>query len=292
MSNIYDVIEKKNAQSFVPEADFDAASWSEKKQAERAETYARIDSACELVNTDADVLSSYLGVMAQFPNHSVSNTLLVFDQRPDATRIGDSAYWLKQGASIKKGERGITILEPGNEYTRDDGSIGTFYNNKKVFDVTQTTAKMRKSRYYDAREVLSAMVWKSPITIDVAEGEAKSPAEYVPSENKITVAQGLETNEFFFALATELSHASFSRGNENYDRSANHQTAQLSALVLAKRYSIEAPSGEIQTLNLKDATPQEIRAKFSQIRDASKEISGRIHEVIDKPKARENAMER
>lgn len=292
MSDIYDVIEKKNAEGFVPEAEFDAASWSEKKQAERAKTYARIDSACERVNADPAALDGYLGTMARFPNHSVSNTLLIFDQKPDATRVGDSAYWSKQGAIIKRGEQGFAILEPGNEYTRDDGSIGTFYNNKKVFDVRQTTAKTRKSRYYDDREVLSAMVWKSPVTIDVANGAVAGGAECSHEDKKITVSKGLETNELFFALATELSHEAFAHGSKDYDRQTNAAPAQLSALVLAKRYGVEPPSTDTPALGLKDATPQEIRGALTQIRNASKDISGHIHAVIDKPKARENAMER
>ena len=40
---------------------------------------------------------------------------------------------------MKKNQKGIVILEPGDEYTREDGSIGVSYNPKKVFDITQTT---------------------------------------------------------------------------------------------------------------------------------------------------------
>lgn len=292
MSDIYEVIEKKNQQDYVPEAEFDAASWSEKKQAERAETYSRIDDACKLVNANVQSMDGYLEVMAKFPNHSVSNTLLIFDQRPEATRIGDSNYWQKQGAHIKKGERGFTILEPGNEYTRDDGNIGTFYNNKKVFDIRQTTAKLRKSRYYDGREVLSAMVMKSPVAIVVAEESMQEAAIYSHEDKTITVSKGLETGEFFRALATELSHATLAQGNEKYDRTANRQIAQLSARVLEKRYGIEPSGIDSSVLGLKEANPQEIRAALTQIRNASKDLSDRIHEVIDKPKAREAEMKR
>lgn len=286
MADIYQTIQEQGKSDFVPDAEFDKQAWSAKKQEERSAIFEKIDQACTAINEDPEKLGQYLSVMARFPNHSVSNTLLVFDQNPEATRIGDSNYWSSKGAAIKKGERALTILEPGNEYIRDDGSVGQFYDNKKVFDVAQTTAKNRRPRNYDAQEVLVALVSKSPVTIKIAESTLNENAGYDHSEGVIHVKKGLSTEELFEALSTELAHASFARGEEAYERSANHGRAQLTAITLGCRYGIEIPNPDMPELAPKDSTPQEIKGVLTSVRNAIKDIGDRAAAALDKPKAR------
>ena len=69
--------------------------------------------------------------------------LLILAQKPDATQLKDFDGWKDAGASIKRQQKGISILEPGEEYEREDGSIGTSYNVKRVFDISQTTARAK-----------------------------------------------------------------------------------------------------------------------------------------------------
>lgn len=286
MVDIYQTIQEQGKDTFVPDAEFDKEAWSAKKQEERNATFERIDQTCMAVTDSPEKLNQYLGIMARFPNHSVSNTLLIFNQNPEATRIGDSNYWSSKGAVIKKGERALTILEPGNEYVRDDGSVGQFFDNKKVFDVAQTTAKNRRPRNYDAQEVLVALVSKSPVPIQIAGSKLDEQAIYNHTEGTITIEKGLSTEELFRSLSTELAHASFSQGEESYDRSANHSQAQLAATVLGHRYGIEVSSSEIPKLGDKKSTPQEIKATLTNVRNAAKDISDRASDALDKPKAR------
>ena len=45
---------------------------------------------------------------------------------------------------MDKDAQKVTILEPGKEYQRDDGSKAVGYNAKVVYDVSQTSAKDRQ----------------------------------------------------------------------------------------------------------------------------------------------------
>ena len=47
---------------------------------------------------------------------------------------------------MDKDAQKVTILEPGKEYQRDDGSKAVGYNAKIVYDVSQTSAKDRQNR--------------------------------------------------------------------------------------------------------------------------------------------------
>ena len=43
----------------------------------------------------------------------------------------------------------VLILEPGKTYKREDGTVGNYYNAKKLYDISQTTMSdttIQKSR--------------------------------------------------------------------------------------------------------------------------------------------------
>ena len=94
------------------------------------------------VATDGQSFQQYLDVQSRFDRYTANNALLIMAQKPEAQKIGDYGYWRDQGAYVKRQERNspILIMEPGKEYEREDGSTGTYYNAKKVYYISQTTA--------------------------------------------------------------------------------------------------------------------------------------------------------
>lgn len=140
MSNFDDIFES------TPQTDeFDKEAWAAKKKAERDEVYALADATAEAVCADGGKFRDYLDVQAAFRNYSATNALLILATKPDARRLGDKDFWRDQGVYIKRQEFGrpIKIVESNGEYTRDDGSIGVSYNIKRVYDISQTTARTR-----------------------------------------------------------------------------------------------------------------------------------------------------
>ena len=56
---------------------------------------------------------NYLKIMSKFYDYSVSNSLLIFMQRPDASHVAGFGAWKKNfKRHVKQGERGIKILAP------------------------------------------------------------------------------------------------------------------------------------------------------------------------------------
>ena len=92
------------------------------------------------------------------------NAVLITAQKADATQLSDFKGWKNNGVFIKKGESGIVLLEPGEEYTKEDGTVGVSYNSKKVFDISQTTAKAkdRPAMKRDERLLLKAIIHNAP----------------------------------------------------------------------------------------------------------------------------------
>ena len=164
MSNFDDIFEP------APQAeDFDKEAWAAKKKAERDEVYALADATAEEVCADGGKFRDYLDVQANFRHYSATNALLILATKPDARRLGDKDFWRDQGVYIKRQEFGrpIKIVESNGEYTRDDGSIGVSYNIKRVYDISQTTSRMRAQPpvSHDARALLGALIYKKPVPI-------------------------------------------------------------------------------------------------------------------------------
>lgn len=294
MKDAYQAMKEKGKDDFVPDAEFDKVEWSNNKKKERESTYELIDKAAvQAVDGEIASLDACFDVMARFPNHSVSNNLLIFAQSPEASRIGDSDYWASKGAIIKKGEKAFSILQPGNEYTRDDGSIGVFFDVKKVFDVEQTTAKTRLPRKYDSGDVLLALIETAKIDIVPVEKLEGGQAVYDHETKTIQVLQGLSNDELFKALSTELAHVELAKGQKEYDRGGDNGIAVLSSVLLSKRMGIEA---SIETCGsypaFRDHEPETFKAYLNEVRNTSKAIGDRMGDVLNKPKAREAEMAR
>ena len=55
----------------------------------------------------------YLQTMSRFHRYSFNNTMLIFMQKPDATRVAGFNKWRDEfKRNVKKGEKGIKIIAP------------------------------------------------------------------------------------------------------------------------------------------------------------------------------------
>lgn len=204
------------------EQPFDKETWAQKKQELRQWTYETIDAATSSIAQSGDEFQRYLDVQSRFDRYSVSNALLILAQRPEATRISDFDTWKEQGVFIRRKETGFYILEPGEEYRRDDGSTGISYNPKKMFDIAQTTASQKREQptYPDDRMRIKALLDRAPVPIVI--GDALPPemhALYQPDTRNIVIRRGLDAGDIFRSLAQELAHAELDRGDGRYSRS-------------------------------------------------------------------------
>ena len=280
MSNFDDIFEA------APQTDeFDKEAWAAKKKAERDEVYALADTTAEAVCADGGKFRDYLDVQAAFRNYSATNALLILATKPDARRLGDKDFWRDQGVYIKRQEFGrpIKIVESNGEYTRDDGSIGVSYNIKRVYDISQTTARTRAPQAvsHDARSVDEL-----PNGMD---------AVYDREQNAVFVRRGLSANDLFCGLSKALAQAELARTGEEYTEENAGFKAQCVSYILGKEfgvdvtgYAFEAPADFLRTDD-----PQTIRTELTDIRDTAYDISSRMMRSLEQSKApRQSEQER
>lgn len=287
MSNFDDIFES------APQTDaFDKEAWAAKKKAERDAVYALADATAEEVCADGGKLRDYLDVQANFRNYSATNTLLILATKPDARRLGDKDFWRDQGVYIKRQEfsRPIRIVESNGEYTRDDGSIGVSYNIKRVYDISQTTSRMKTQPpvTHDARALLNALIYKRPAPVQsVDELPNGSAAVYDREQNAVFVRRGLSANDLFCGLAKALAQAEFARTGEEYTEENAAFKAHCVSYILGKEFGLDVSGYAFETPVdfLRTDDPQTLRAELSDIRDTAFDISARMMRALEQSKA-------
>jgi hypothetical protein len=285
MSSFDDLFRQENEQP-APRSDqpFDKEAWKQQKQEQREMVYSMIDDTAEKVAQDSAAFQGYLDVQSRFDRYSVANALLILAQKPDATRIADFDTWKEQGAYIRKNESGFYILEPGEEYQRDDGTVGISYNLKKMFDISQTGARKHEAPTYpDERTRIKALMEHAPVPIRISDSLPDGiQALYKPETREILIRKGMDAGNIFRSLSQELAHTEMDKGDGSYSRSDYIFHAYSASYMLCKQYGVDTGSFRFdrtpQVLEGMDA--QEIRAQLTVIRDAAGEISGRMNRML------------
>ncbi|CDC77371.1 putative uncharacterized protein [Candidatus Colimorpha enterica] len=272
--------EKKESKTERP---FNKEEWAAKKQQERAEAFEMLDAATEEAVANPETFRDYLLIQSRFGKYSVSNALLISYQNNEATYLADFETWKEKGVFVQKGERGITLLEPGNEFTREDGSTGFSINVKKVFDISQTNSERNYSRRTpDERRVLKALISSSPCDIRMTnELDGNVCARYVPKDDAIYIRQGLDGEDIFRSLSQEIVIANFAKNG--VAREDCVFTAYCATYVLCERNGFDTGDFDFEKVPemFKDADPKEIRGQLDKIRDSANELSQDMNRIME-----------
>lgn len=265
--------------------------WAEMKALERESLYTMIDETAIDVTKDEESLKAFLDSQARLDRYSAGNALLIHNQFPEATQLKDFNSWAEAKAQIKKGAKAISILEP-SEYARADGTTGVTFNVKKVFDVSQTTARKMPAPSVN-RDVLSLVkliLSTCPINYEQANTLPYNniAAYYDNDKNTLLVKENVgDSVSTFQAIAQELSLAEISVNSKEYNRSNAIIPAMCSAYMLCKKYGVDTKNINLSRVAqaLGEMEPTDVRSNLSKARNALSEVHTRMYEELNKSKA-------
>lgn len=275
--------------SAVPQDDRTAAFIAESKN-NRNRCYEMSEQMTAAVATDGQMFQKYLDVQSRFDRYTANNALLILAQRPDAQKLGDYGYWRDQGVYVKRTERNnpVLIMEPGKEYEREDHTIGTYYNAKKLYDVSQTSmrGKLQEQPEVDERALVRALVSNPPANIVAADPDQMPEdkgALFEPEEGCIYVRKGMSAQEIFASLTPELALAGFADGAKDYDRNADAFHAYCASYMICKKYGMDTGKFDFSHAPefFEGMEPQEVRGELSRARDAASAISSRMAKALE-----------
>ena len=271
---------------------FNKEEWAAQKQEQRKGAYELIDNTCEKMMTDGNVFRQYLDVQGRFDRYSVNNAILVAAQMPEATQLKDYNGWKQSRAYVDKDAVKITILEPGKEYTREDGTKAVGYNAKAVYDISQTTARDRQQpqEAKTMRELVSAIIDASPVSFAPVD-ELEVPAFYDSSQQTIFIKTGLSEEQLFVSMSKEVAAAVFDfKHNENRD--ASDFKSFCVAYMVSSRYGVDTRGFNFGKLpkEFEGMDTQVFKGELGSVRDVLGEIQSDMYKSMEKnkpPKSKE-----
>lgn len=221
--------------------------------------------------------AEYLAAMSKFHHYSFSNSILIFMQRPDATRVAGYNDWKKKfDRQVKAHEHGIKILAPcfHKRWVKQEkldpqtqqparGPDGqpvmewvkvetVTYRIVTVFDVSQTEGKDLPAlgvsklsgdvaEYERVVEALRA-VSPLPVTFEKFPGAAKGYCSHV--EQRIVVQPDMSQTQTVKTLVHEIAHAKLHvpaapDGAERPSKTAREVEAESVAYVVCRYFGID-----------------------------------------------------
>ena len=271
---------------------FNKEEWAAQKQEQRKEAYGLIDNTCSEMMADGDSFRQYLDVQGHFDRYSVNNAILVSAQMPEATQLKDYGSWKQSRAYVDKDAQKVTILEPGKEYEREDGSKAVGYNAKIVYDISQTSAKDRQQpqEAKTMRELVSAMIDASPVSF-VPVDDLELPAFYDSSQQTIFIKTGLSEEQLFVSMAKEVSAAVFDCKHKE-SRDASDFKSFCVAYMVSSRYGVDTKGFRFDKLpkEFEGMETQEFKGELGSMRDVLGEIQSDMYKSLEKnkpPKSKE-----
>ncbi|MEY8433073.1 hypothetical protein AALC75_21665 [Lachnospiraceae bacterium 48-42] len=271
---------------------FNKEEWAAQKQEQRKETYELIDNTCSEMMANGNSFRQYLDVQGHFDRYSVNNAILVSAQMPEATQLKDYGSWKQSRVYVDKDAQKVTILEPGKEYQRDDGSKAVGYNAKIVYDVSQTSAKDRQQpqEQKNMRELVSAMIDASPVSF-VPVDDLELPAFYDSSQQTIFIKMGLSEEQLFVSMAKEVSAAVFDCKHKESRDDSDFKSFCV-AYMVSSRYGVDTKGFRFDKLpkEFEGMETQEFKGELGSMRDVLGEIQSDMYKSLEKnkpPKSKE-----
>lgn len=262
-------------------------AWVEKQRDLRNKAYSDADKCCERIKESGAELTKYLTVQARFDKYSVTNALLVSMNRSNATKLKDEASWRNAGAFIEQDAKPLIILEPGKSYMREDGTRGTFYNPKEVYDISQTTMRNKTAEKENpsARELVTALIKASPVPFQ-PDDKLDVPAYYDQEQGVIFIKKGLTETQLVYTMAKETATAvydmKFRKGKDETDFNS-----YCVAYMIGSKYGLDTTGFNFDTLPAEYAGMEnrEFRQELTNMRSVYTDIHNQMQQKLDKSKA-------
>ena len=265
---------------------FNKEEWAAQKQERRKAAYELIDTTCEKMMADGGAFQQYLDVQGHFDRYSVNNAILVSAQMPEATQLKDYGSWKQSRAYVDKDAQKVTILEPGKEYEREDGSKAVGYNAKVVYDISQTSAKDRQQpqEAKTMRELVSAMIDASPVSF-VPVDDLELPAFYDSAQQTIFIKTGLNEEQLFVSMAKEVSAAVFDCKHKESRDDSDFKSFCV-AYMVSSRYGVDTKGFSFDKLpkEFEGMETQEFKGELGSMRDVLGEIQSDMYKSLEKNK--------
>lgn len=233
---------------------------AEEKQAEAAKYAEQLAEGVARIRSSEEY-KKFLDCMSLFHGYSFRNTMMIFTQRPDASRVAGFSTWKKLGRSVRKGEHGIRIWAPMTKKRDDEDEAAAEMDAKavtalrgfrlvSVFDIAQTEGESLPgdevvgggsvaATIEDAETVRQAVekVAAFPVKRAAIGGGARGYCDSTARE--IVVDENLTGGDFLRTLVHETAHSLLHGSQSKEPREVKELQAETVAYIVCRHFGLD-----------------------------------------------------
>ncbi len=205
---------------------------------------------------ESDTYRNYLSTMSRFHSYSLNNTILIYQQKPDATYVAGYQAWYRSfGRWVRKGEKSIRIMAPITKVRESESGENTSgkrvivgYRAIPVFDISQTDGAPLPSflqekidgEVEDYDSFRAALELASPVPIRYENLEGRANGYYSLERKEIVIDDSLSELQTVKTIIHEVSHAMLHSGkNLDIDRRTMEVQAESIACAVCMHYHLD-----------------------------------------------------
>jgi antirestriction protein ArdC len=233
-----------------------------------------------------------LSTMSRFAHYSLHNQLLIFLQRPTASRVMGFQSWRQAGYQVRKGKKGIAIYAPMHfkvdDPDTDEPTSRLRFRIAHVFDIAQvdpipgTTAAAVPAPApavpLTCLEKLKAFLVGHNIEVDYA-NLGQGCYGYTDGK-RITCAMYLASHVEFGTLIHETAHALLHFGADRPNLTIRETEAEAIAYLISEQLGLEDTQMSIDYIRSYRGTPDTLDASLQRIRATAARLAREFDAVI------------
>lgn len=255
----------------------------------------RIENGVNEVYT-SETWKKYIKTMSRFHHYSISNSLLIYLQKPDATYVaGYNAWKAKFQRNVKSGEKAIRILAPFKKIIQDENDEETMitgFRAASVFDISQTEGKplpkymcdQLEGSVKDYKTFLDRLFLASPVKIIVHTINGNANGFYNPRGKIIEIRDDLSEIMTIKTCIHEIAHALLHTNQKDLSKQVKETEAESVAYGVCSYYGIDTGNYSFPYIAgwSSSHSIKESKESMHRIRDAIDQIIETMECLTDK----------
>ena len=226
----------------------------------------------------SEQLKAYLAMLARFHSYSLSNSLLIMAQFPQAAHVAGYRTWQKLDRQVRRGSKAIKILAPimkRNRRAADEEKTVVAFRTVSVFDVSQTDGRPLPEpalvQGNPGRHVQALKDFVARRNVGLEYSDSLGSAEGVCLGGSIVLRRGLPPAAEFSVLAHELAHVLLHGGKASpaMSRTVRETEAEAVAFVVCRAVGLDDNSSASDYIQLYRGRKETLVASLERIRSVA-----------------------
>ena len=271
------------------------------RTAAKASIDALLTTLREQLAQPGQSLLPLLGAMSRFSKYSLANQMLIFAQRPDATRVQGYRAWNNAGYQVRKGEKGIAIYAPMRfkhepidaEVSDDSAAPRLGYRVAYVFDIAQVEriagtstapieapALTNSTDAHRALEALKAFLVGHNVELEY---QALQPGLLGYTDGRrVTCGLGQAAHVEFATLTHEAAHVLLHFPADRATRpdlTTRETEAEAVTYLLCAQLGLDGTEASIDYIRSYRGTPDTLDASLERVRATAQRLASAIDAI-------------